>query len=135
MEQEQLLHHELHNETDESHEITDSKIINYVFMIIPATFLFMNCLLKYIHRHRVSDTGYINDETRRRRIRLRTKPTLQKIKYRPEQSYEECSVCLEQFITEEEVVSLQCSHIFHEKCITLWFQKQYSCPLCRTNDI
>jgi hypothetical protein len=44
---------------------------------------------------------------------------------------QECSICLEGFITEENIVKLDCQHTFHSKCIKQWLQKELICPNCR----
>lgn len=40
-----------------------------------------------------------------------------------------CSICQAEF---QKPVVLICQHIFCEECITLWFNREKSCPLCRT---
>ncbi|XP_060502560.1 E3 ubiquitin-protein ligase RNFT1 isoform X2 [Panthera onca] len=40
-----------------------------------------------------------------------------------------CSVCQAEF---QKPVLLICQHIFCEECITLWFNREKTCPLCRT---
>ncbi|KMT01600.1 hypothetical protein BVRB_9g215960 [Beta vulgaris subsp. vulgaris] len=50
-----------------------------------------------------------------------------------------CSICFEEFDKsynndEQEVASLDCSHIFHESCLISWIlERKSSCPLCRSN--
>lgn len=48
-----------------------------------------------------------------------------------------CSICLEKFKEEESVHSLSCSHIFHARCLFLWFKDKVmatmNCPLCSKN--
>ena len=45
---------------------------------------------------------------------------------------DKCSVCLETFIENSEIIELQCSHIYHEKCIKEHLQfYSNKCPLCR----
>lgn len=57
--------------------------------------------------------------------------------YLPSDSTTGCSICLEEFCTNSDLISTKCSHIFHEKCMVSWIQKCidrsliYSCPLCR----
>ena len=44
-----------------------------------------------------------------------------------------CSICLEEFIEEDICRRLvNCTHLFHNHCVSQWLQKQPSCPLCRT---
>ena len=30
--------------------------------------------------------------------------------------------------------TLRCKHSFHKKCIDKWFEKSYTCPICRCID-
>ena len=41
---------------------------------------------------------------------------------------ESCPICYDGLKTP---LKLNCSHIFCEKCIYLWFDKEASCPMCR----
>lgn len=41
-----------------------------------------------------------------------------------------CSICLD--VIEDNFITLQkCKHRFHNTCISLWFEKNNTCPLCR----
>jgi len=47
-----------------------------------------------------------------------------------------CSICLEKFITNDEIVILNasCSHVFHKDCLVEWARqksKNTECPMCR----
>ncbi|KAK6942944.1 Zinc finger, RING-type [Dillenia turbinata] len=45
-----------------------------------------------------------------------------------------CSICLSEFIEEEEIRVLpECSHPFHVPCIDVWLYSHSSCPLCRAD--
>jgi len=52
---------------------------------------------------------------------------------------DKCSICLEDYKKNDKCVKLNCSHIFHKKCLSDWFKNQISksenlnCPLCRNN--
>ncbi|KAI9790203.1 MAG: mitochondrial membrane protein, partial [Piccolia ochrophora] len=43
----------------------------------------------------------------------------------------ECSVCMDDVPVGQEVVSLPCSHWFHEQCATAWLKEHDTCPICR----
>mmetsp|Transcript_10740 Transcript_10740/g.25648 ORF Transcript_10740/g.25648 Transcript_10740/m.25648 type:complete len:172 (+) Transcript_10740:7-522(+) len=43
----------------------------------------------------------------------------------------ECSLCLEDYVQDEEVLKLPCGHLFHEVCVGPWFAKSLLCPLCQ----
>lgn len=46
-----------------------------------------------------------------------------------------CAVCQDSIVQNEIVRRLNaCQHVFHESCLTTWFQRRATCPLCR-NDI
>jgi len=40
-----------------------------------------------------------------------------------------CAVCLEP--TKRTDKKLKCKHVFHNKCITTWFETSIECPTCR----
>ena len=44
-----------------------------------------------------------------------------------------CSICLADLILAETVCKTPCNHLFHAQCIITWFEKDKTCPLCRTN--
>lgn len=54
----------------------------------------------------------------------------------------ECSVCMEDFSPNENLVQLHAQsrplknpHLFHEKCIKDWLKHHNTCPLCRGTDL
>lgn len=56
----------------------------------------------------------------------------------PKENCDSCSVCLESLDLESTVVPtdisiarLPCNHFFHKSCISKWFSKHTSCPVCR----
>ena len=52
---------------------------------------------------------------------------------------DDCSICLEKYKKNDKCVRLNCSHIFHKKCLNEWFKKRtyvgedLNCPICRNN--
>jgi len=46
---------------------------------------------------------------------------------------EECIICLEE--QDNDTVMIRCTHTFHKKCITEWFNEKPICPSCRTSVI
>ena len=44
-------------------------------------------------------------------------------------NFHECVICLEEMKTGEELTIIQCSHIYHSKCIQTWSNKKRICPL------
>ena len=46
----------------------------------------------------------------------------------------ECIICLEPLTKNQNVsIILKCDHYYHSKCLSLWFTKKETCPLCNTN--
>lgn len=43
----------------------------------------------------------------------------------------QCSICLENFVLDEEGMSLPCNHLHHKFCIIPWLQLHATCPVCR----
>ncbi|XP_071988984.1 uncharacterized protein [Engystomops pustulosus] len=42
-----------------------------------------------------------------------------------------CIICMEDFVAQERVAKLPCSHLFHYDCIIRWIGENVSCPICR----
>jgi hypothetical protein len=44
-----------------------------------------------------------------------------------------CSVCLEELSSPDgaELLRMDCSHLYHRRCILPWLEKRNSCPNCR----
>lgn len=68
--------------------------------------------------------------------RSSTKNTLgEKILFTDIMSSDECSICLEKFKVDDKIIQLKCSHKYHTQCITKWFDKDKSCPICRQSPV
>lgn len=48
---------------------------------------------------------------------------------------DQCSICLDNYGTDEKIVKLECSHLYHMKCITEWSKQKKECPICRSINI
>ncbi|CAG9529572.1 unnamed protein product [Cercopithifilaria johnstoni] len=44
-----------------------------------------------------------------------------------------CIICREEMTPVSGAKKLPCNHIFHANCLRSWFQRQQSCPTCRTD--
>uniref|UniRef100_A0A1I7XIK6 E3 ubiquitin-protein ligase hrd-1 n=1 Tax=Heterorhabditis bacteriophora TaxID=37862 RepID=A0A1I7XIK6_HETBA len=44
-----------------------------------------------------------------------------------------CIICREEMTAESSPKRLPCSHVFHAHCLRSWFQRQQTCPTCRTD--
>ena len=45
----------------------------------------------------------------------------------------ECTICIEKYKKHEKIITLDCNHEFHSKCIKKWLNLKKSCPNCREN--
>ena len=45
----------------------------------------------------------------------------------------ECCICLNDIDKNSSIIVLSCNHIYHKNCITRWFNKNKTCPICRIN--
>ena len=79
------------------------------------------------------------DEMRfNRRIR-RLEDTLnrksEKIKQKNFKKYDDisCIICLTNFALNDKINKLNCSHIFHNKCLVSWIKINQICPICRAS--
>ena len=52
---------------------------------------------------------------------------------------DDCPICLEKYKEKDKCVRLNCSHIFHKRCLNQWLKnridksEELNCPLCRNN--
>lgn len=53
-----------------------------------------------------------------------TKPTAEEIKSRGEN----CPICQDDY---QDPIMLSCKHIFCENCVSVWFDREKTCPMCR----
>jgi hypothetical protein len=45
---------------------------------------------------------------------------------------EKCTICLEKYENEENVVKIRCNHVFHKTCLSKWEENNNNtCPVCR----
>ncbi len=56
-------------------------------------------------------------------------------KVKKENTSEQCSICLEEYVENTYMRTLECHHHFHKKCIDKWLKKcddeNIHCPICR----
>jgi len=43
----------------------------------------------------------------------------------------QCTTCIETFKLGEDVIKLDCNHVFHQDCIFPWLSENRTCPICR----
>ena len=45
----------------------------------------------------------------------------------------ECIICLEEYNNRDNIIKLECGHIYHKKCVEDWFKINSNCPNCRNS--
>ena len=43
-----------------------------------------------------------------------------------------CSVCLESFVSGEQIRTVPCFHQFHSACVDPWLRQRGTCPVCKS---
>eukprot|EP00040_Diaphanoeca_grandis_P006117 m.36013 g.36013 ORF g.36013 m.36013 type:complete len:176 (-) comp17239_c0_seq1:611-1138(-) len=43
----------------------------------------------------------------------------------------QCPICVCEYVAEDHIVELPCSHTFHPDCCKPWLEKHNTCPVCR----
>ena len=71
-------------------------------------------------------------------IQLKKCSFIQNIKFDENMEDQNCSICLEEFNTNDKISVLQCRHIYHRNCIFDWVKSQHDkkntrCPNCNSN--
>lgn len=46
---------------------------------------------------------------------------------------DDCVICFEKFIDNDNIILLKCNHIYHQACISSWIKINNTCPTCREN--
>ncbi len=93
---------------------------------------FYSTLCGICRRNNSNENGDENDNESLRNSLL-TKIEGKKNLYEKNEENDICSICLDEFKTKEKIITLDCSHYYHDQCITDWFKKDETCPLCREN--
>ena len=44
-----------------------------------------------------------------------------------------CAICIEVFVKGDEVIRLDCGHMYHHKCVAEWVKYRPTCPMCVTD--
>lgn len=42
-----------------------------------------------------------------------------------------CPICNEDFVAQNKVLRLPCSHLYHSHCVMPWLEMKQNCPICR----
>nr|ACN31440.1 unknown [Zea mays] len=79
--------------------------------------------------------GYVNtglrDDEITRNLRKVKHPSFSSLRFATEME-RKCSICQEEFETNEEMGRLDCGHSYHVYCIKQWLSQKNICPVCKT---
>jgi len=42
-----------------------------------------------------------------------------------------CTICINNYNENDNIIKLNCGHMYHPKCLIPWLQNQMSCPICK----
>jgi len=46
-----------------------------------------------------------------------------------------CTICLDKYTITDQIVKIECNHIFHKECLKSWYKINASCPICRHKNV
>ena len=143
--------HEEESSICEKYKIICFIIAGIIGLIIIIIFVLRNCLKRHFFRERYRSENILNQIVNintnienqkkeiedKKKIELLFNTKISKIKYSSniiENANTSCSICLENFIENESMVTLtSCNHIFHYDCLKKWSEKNtghFKCPNC-----
>jgi hypothetical protein len=107
--------------------------------IIMQFFLFVNVMWLYYRYFRLRnemfdrDIAAFNNDHRREYVLTKSEfQQLPHLKVKAENDGERCPICLCEYIRDQRLRVLPCSHYYHTRCIERWLTKMNTvCPLCR----
>ena len=120
------------NQTQYSMAETIFPELTMIFMISYTTCMIFRACKCYRDNNSNSNSNS-NSNTNNERLIPEKKIKKEVILYTEDFSDQECSICLEEFKINEELIKIDCNHYFHSQCINDWIKFNGSCPLCRLN--
>ena len=99
-------------------------ILFCIFSVLPAISM---CLYsRYIKHNNIQNNEQINPIDNLQSLIITNQPYVQ--------LDDICTICLDEFEFEEELIKLKCHHIFHKECLKPWLDNNKNkCPICRAN--
>jgi len=121
------------NNTNDTYSISNS-VIDFAYFINIS--IFICCFFKYFkHKMEVNQNNYEEQEQNEVQETINTNAEVNIGALSENEINEvlikECSICLDDFKQGENIIKLNCNHIFHYACINEWILIKPECPECR----
>lgn len=123
-------------------------LIGYAYLSIPSLLVLGFCLClpvilvvilynRTTLNHGMDPIGFINDETEEASVSDSVFSNLYRYSYSESEDifYKDCSICLESFYKNDELVQLNCpnEHTYHSSCLQKWLKVNPVCPICKSS--
>ncbi|KAL1206600.1 E3 ubiquitin-protein ligase MPSR1 [Cardamine amara subsp. amara] len=111
-------------------EVIPASLVEYKFR--PASKLKVKSLERsFIKKKKKKSLRRRTYKNKRETISIADQCKIYKRKRKTSSNYDKCTICLENYDSKREVVTLPCGHIFDNQCIVEWLGIGHVCPLCR----
>lgn len=74
---------------------------------------------------------YIQEYYEEKKKREYIEAHFKKIPYKGEMEQPNCSICLNDYEMDEQIMACPCNHNFHNECLMSWLKNKSTCPVCR----
>jgi len=105
----------------------ETGIISLIGFVIITSCISTICSI-FVPEQNIDDNNLIR-KTQKTQKTQKTSEYKDKDKDKEEDDF--CSICLEEYQGNDKISTLDCTHFYHTDCITMWINKDNSCPLCR----
>lgn len=122
-----------------NNNIIESEVLPYLLLfIVGSSFIYNFCrVCKFRSDRVIVDNGSLIQDKNKDKIKeitkLNCKYSTLTLKKRKKNT--ECSICFDDYHETDNIIILNCSHIYHLKCIQDWFHENLNCPICRNSDL
>ncbi|CAG9334240.1 unnamed protein product [Blepharisma stoltei] len=116
--------------TVDSSSSSSSNIIYIIASVSAAVFLITLIFAIYkIKTHNKAST--VSEDSIRPEFIDKNFPKIAFKKRKHKANCKDCAICLDKFKDSDMIRELACSHIYHARCIDLWFERNTFCCLCK----
>ena len=114
----------------------DEQFTPIIILLVIFSLIFLP-RTEYYRQDRIRDSileqDIINISENREEILARIKEHIIPVDKKEIVCSDECTICLDDYDYDNNVVKLICEHRYHKKCIENWLVEKPVCPLCKYN--